>query len=396
MKRLRQDAEHRTVDQRPGYTLIELLIAMSLVVVLMSAVWGLMSMYSRLQTAGAEATAELQLVRSVMQLLHDDLVAVPLPADPVAETVIDPFADFDRVEPEPVVGSNNFGSDYVSVVFDINTLRRNKDHGPANLSFEGSSDAMRMTVPAVPQVVAAAPILEQFSELDAGSETIQQSLPEGIAPTVDEFQTIVYQLQPYGVSTDGGLPFGLYRIQANAGQLDAMLARQSQSESENDVAEDGIRLNRTIIEELLFPLPDDRQNQMPTVHRAPMCDLIPDVVGCGFAYHDGKTWYQSWRHAGADALPVAIRMTLDVVSGPELEELQSVFVPDGPPDRLERRLRSVFARTESPAKRVREATTIDELKIVPRSYSSLLLLDSTTEMSSTSQLNDLSSEEFGL
>jgi prepilin-type N-terminal cleavage/methylation domain-containing protein len=396
MKRLRKDVEHRTIVQRPGYTLIELLIAMSLVVVLMSAVSGLMSMYSTLQTAGAEATAEQQLVRSVMQLLHDDLVAVPLPTGRADEQMTDPFADFDRVEREPIISSNNFGSEHVSVVFDINTLRRNKDHGPANLSFEGSSDAIRMTVPAVPQVVPVAPSREQLSELDEGSETIQQSLPEGMAPTVDEFQTIVYQLQPYGVTVDGGLPFGLYRIQANAGQLNAMLARQSQSESENDVAEDGIRLNRTIIEELLFPLPDDRQNQMPTVYRAPMCDLIPDVVGCGFEYHDGKMWHQSWRHAGADTLPVAIRVTVDVVSGPELEGLQSVFVPDGPPDRLERRLRSVFARAESSAKRVREATTIDELKIVPRSYSSLLLLDSTTEISSTSQSYDLSGEEFGL
>jgi len=135
---------------------------------------------------------------------------------------------------------------------------------------------------------------------------------------------------------------------------------------------------------------------MPTVHRAPMCDLIPDVVRCGFEYHDGKTWYQSWRHAEVDILPVAIRMTLDVVSSPELDRLQSAFVPDGPSDRLERRLRSVFTQAASPAKRVRKVTTIDELKIVPRSYSSLLLLDSTTKTSSTSQFNDLSSEEFGL
>lgn len=396
MKCLRQDAKYRTIVQRPGYTLIELLIAMSLIVVLMSAVWGLMSMYSTLQTAGAEAVAEQQLVRSVMQLLHDDLVAVPLPAGPVAETLVDPFADFDRVDSDPVISRNNFGSEPVSVVFDIDTLRRNKDQGPANLAFEGSSDAMRMTVPAVSQVVAVASIPGQFSELGEGSETIQQPLPEGMAPTVDEFQTIVYQLQPYGVATDGGLPFGLYRIQANAGQLNAMLARQSQSESENGLVEDGIRLNRTIIEELLFPLPDDRQNQMPTVHRAPMCDLIPDVVRCGFEYHDGKTWYQSWRHAEVDILPVAIRMTLDVVSSPELDRLQSAFVPDGPSDRLERRLRSVFTQAASPAKRVRKVTTIDELKIVPRSYSSLLLLDSTTKISSTSQFNDLSSEEFGL
>ena len=58
---------------------------------------------------------------------------------------------------------------------------------------------MRMTVPAVPQDVAVDPLFEQFSQLQGDFETIQQSLPEGMAPIVDEFQTIVYQLQPYGV-----------------------------------------------------------------------------------------------------------------------------------------------------------------------------------------------------
>ena len=395
MRCLRQDAKYRTIVKCQGYTLIELLIAMSLIVVLMSAVWGLMSMYSTLQTAGAEATAEQQLVRSVMQLLRDDLVALPLPAGPVAETAVDPFANFDRVESDPLISGNQSVSEPVTVVFDINTLRRNKDHGPANLSFEGSSAAMRITVPAVPQDVAVDPIFEQFSQLQGDFETIQQSLPEGMAPIVDEFQTIVYQLQPYGVATGGGLPFGLYRIQVNAGQLNAMLARQAQSEAENDLVEDGIRLNRTIIEELLFPLPDDRQNQMPTAHRAPMCDLIPDVVSCRFEYHDSKNWHQSWGRTEPDTLPVAIRITLDVVSSAELERLQSVFISDGPSDRLERRLRSVFRQTGSGAKRGRKVTTINQLKIVPRSYSSLLLLDSTTKTSSTSQFNDLSSEEFG-
>ena len=56
MRCLRQDTKYRTIVKCHGYTLIELLIAMSLVVVLMSAVWGLMSMYSTLQTAGAQAT----------------------------------------------------------------------------------------------------------------------------------------------------------------------------------------------------------------------------------------------------------------------------------------------------------------------------------------------------
>ena len=61
-----------------------------------------------------------------MQLLRDDLVAVPLPAGPVAETVVDPFGNFDRVESNPLISGNHSVSEPVTVVFDINTLRETK------------------------------------------------------------------------------------------------------------------------------------------------------------------------------------------------------------------------------------------------------------------------------
>ncbi|MEO2032028.1 MAG: prepilin-type N-terminal cleavage/methylation domain-containing protein, partial [Planctomycetaceae bacterium] len=97
MKCLRRYGQRSRRDTalRPGYTLIEMLIAVSLMVVLLTAVWGLLSMYSTLQTTGAEATAEQQLVRSVMQLIRNDLSKVPLPAADTAPALSDPFAAFD-------------------------------------------------------------------------------------------------------------------------------------------------------------------------------------------------------------------------------------------------------------------------------------------------------------
>ncbi len=56
-----------------GYTLIEMLIASVLVAALMSVVWGMMSMYNSYLTAGQAQAVEQQLIRSVLQLIEDDL-----------------------------------------------------------------------------------------------------------------------------------------------------------------------------------------------------------------------------------------------------------------------------------------------------------------------------------
>ena len=58
---------------RGAYTLIEMLIASVLVAALMSVVWSMMSMYNGYLTAGQSQAVEQQLIRSVLDLLEDDL-----------------------------------------------------------------------------------------------------------------------------------------------------------------------------------------------------------------------------------------------------------------------------------------------------------------------------------
>ncbi|MGL4594596.1 MAG: prepilin-type N-terminal cleavage/methylation domain-containing protein [Thermoguttaceae bacterium] len=58
-----------------GFTLMELLLAMSLFAVLMGILWNLMSLFSRSQNQGIFLAEQSQLVRSLAQLLEDDLRA---------------------------------------------------------------------------------------------------------------------------------------------------------------------------------------------------------------------------------------------------------------------------------------------------------------------------------
>jgi prepilin-type N-terminal cleavage/methylation domain-containing protein len=58
-----------------GFTLLELLLAMTLFVVLLGMLWNIISLFSKTQTQGTRLAERSQLVRSLAQLLEDDLRA---------------------------------------------------------------------------------------------------------------------------------------------------------------------------------------------------------------------------------------------------------------------------------------------------------------------------------
>ncbi len=355
------------IAQHSGYTLIEMIISVGLIVVLMTVVGGLMSTYAMLQTAGTEATAEQQLVRSIMQLIRNDLEAVSLSVTETSPQFMDPFAAFDDVEAVPGPDSHRRRKHSVRSVFDIKDLQRNQHAGPANISIRGTADVIRITIPCTP--VAA----RHFNDTD------QFSGADGMAPSVGEFQTIVYQFQRSGSTDNGDLPLGLYRIQTDAARLQLMPVRRS-GMVDNRVRSE-LRVDRDIIEELLFSPPGVRRDQAGSLGTESSCDLIPDIVGCRFNYFDGHTWHQNWAAGRDSLLPVAIRTTLEIVS---MRELRTILITEEPPGRLEQRLRWTFARTETPANRSGSQKLLREPRIAPRSYSSLILLDTTTAAGTTS------------
>jgi type II secretory pathway component PulJ len=58
-----------------GFTLLELLLALGLFVVLIGMLWNIISLFSKTQTYGTRLAERSQLVRSLAQLLEDDLKA---------------------------------------------------------------------------------------------------------------------------------------------------------------------------------------------------------------------------------------------------------------------------------------------------------------------------------
>lgn len=366
--------------RRSGYTLIEMLIAVSLVAVLMTVVWGLMSMYTTLQTVGSEATAEQQLVRSVMQLIQDDLSRVPLSSSEEKARTTDPFAAFAPVLPSPESSREPAGS--TATIFEIADLIRNENSGPANIAIRGTSDAIRITVPQQSSWTSPTNQSEGFVE---SVETA--TLPDGLAPSVEEFQTIVVQIQHQHESELTALPTGLLRTQANAAQVDSVLSRQANPDGES--MPQGLRLSKTVIEELLFPPADDRQTSEADNHTQATCDLIPDVVGLEFRYHDGNNWQRSWSSSRASQLPAAIEVTIDVITARQLMDLETLSQTSEQPDRLEHYLKQAFTRSEPERRRQPPADTpLESLTITPHRYTSIILLDTTKEVRSQPQTFD--------
>lgn|GEM_PF-2729457 len=381
---------HRTNTRvrRHGYTLIEMLIAVSLVAVLMTVVWGLMSMYTTLQTVGSEVTAEQQLVRSVMQLIQDDLTRVPLRSPEQQETTTDPFAAFAPVILPDV--SPDASSSEPDTVFEIADLIRNENGGPANATIQGTHDSIRITVPQPSDRKPPEVPDEGFGEL------AESTLPQdGIAPSVEEFQSITYQLQRFEESKLTALPVGLYRTQVGAARLETVLSRQTNPDGE--AVSQGLRLSKAVIEELLFPSVDERESTgvESEAQSQPTCDLIPDVVGLEFRYHDGKSWRRSWSSSRASQLPAAIEVTIDVITAQQLLDLEALSQTTEEPDRLERYLKQAFTSPESEQQRQRsEDSLLEGLTIIPHRYTSIILLDTTKEVRSQTQTLDLGEFEL--
>ncbi len=378
--------QNNPATRRSGYTLIEMLISVSLVAVLMLAVWGLMSMYTTLQSSGAEATAEQQLVRSVLQLIRRDLSSVPLPAAEEGQKNRDPFAAFDPVDSFSSLGPDRFRSESNQIVFDIQDLHQNPDAGPANFTFVGTSDTIKLTMPRPAAPPPPASEIDMLNQLGGGSAGVGDGLPEGIAPAVEEFQTVLYQFQSFGSTEDGELPFGLYRLQVQTGHLQALLNRRRRVEQE--AVEESLRVNREVLEELLFPPPDDQQQSVQQTVTPPVCDLIPEVVDCRFEYRHGDRWHTRWKSDRAGTLPDAVRISLDVVSANQRDELRAAFVTEGPPGQLEQLLSRSFTRPETPTRRPQRETTFEELKIVPHQYRSIVLLNTTATVRPRSLSDD--------
>jgi prepilin-type N-terminal cleavage/methylation domain-containing protein len=310
-----------------AYTLIELIIAMVLVAALMSSIWGIMSLYNSLLTAGRSGATQQQLVRSLFQIIEEDVAAVVVQPDSHDAAMLfeDSSSDGDSVMQQAVPLTPLLGGQ--------------REDPPSQLSLVGTSNAMRMTLQRhVPRTRAPPSDIDLLNELGGGS--IGQTTTSNFesSPPVPEFQTVVYQFESFASSGGAAeLPAGLYRTQADAAEFGSLLAQRSTAE--RNMSQSSVAISRQTLEQLLFP-PDDPladQSLQPTGEStAANVELVPEVVDCRFTYFDGQAWSSEWSASQAGTLPKAIGVSLSLATASELETLRNHSASGGDNGVLER------------------------------------------------------------
>jgi prepilin-type N-terminal cleavage/methylation domain-containing protein len=363
---------------RSGYTLIEMIISMVLVSALMSSVWGIMSLYNSLLTAGRDRTTQEQLVRSVFQIIEEDLGGVSLrPSDTAVAHDTLPRDTLTRdtltvdAFPDP--------STELPALTDLmatSAIEQPTAQHPAQLSLTGNATALRLSIRQfVPPAAKQPSAIDLLNELGGGSAAQSTTLPEGVAADVPEFQTVIYQFESAATSSAGNaLPSGLYRVQADSVQLQALLAERSTAEE--TMAWDDVSIRRPTLEALLFPPEDaldDPLSQDAAGGPAATCDLIPEVVKCHFEYFDGQSWRSSWASDQASALPVAIQISIDVVSSADAGQL---IEPSGNPGQADPLQQKLSSPTDNNTQTI-ELTTDPAVRIPATRFTRLILLDTT-------------------
>ena len=274
-----------------AFTLLEVLIVMALLVVIFGAIWGIVEMFQRSFVRGETRAERSLLVRSLSQLVTDDLsCAIQDPLHPARER-------------------------------NANAVRR--------FGLSGTNTSIRIDV-------------LQINPFRTGSTTAQYGVQ---AP---ELKTVYYDYALY--SPNGG---GLTRreldfetpasmpMQQNAANM-LFSGDDSGGESLTAVGSDTPSLadfggtsltdrvaatNTTSAQQQTAMMPPEMLAANAAARSAANEKLqlemsAPEVVGCWFRYYDGSQWQDSWNSLNRRGLPVAIEITLKMMPLTEAQTLR--------------------------------------------------------------------------
>ncbi len=277
-----QNHRHRRSHApRRGFTLLEVVIAALLIAVLMAAVYQVLFIYRKLFERGQSQTEEIQLIRTLSQQLSDDL----------AGAIQDPV--FLGARTRSPSGARRFG-------------------------LYGTSTELRIDVLQIPAFqVASAP---------AAQETEHTTEPRKLqAP---ELRTVYYTFHD-SASVDSTLPDS--RVGLTRRELDF------ETPEELDTAESGVPAlaevsltEDTPVKPAAVVAAAPARSTFDELLEVGMDNSVmwaPEVMSLKFRYFDGSKWRNSWDSLARKGLPVAVEMTLAVVSLEQAEQTRTASSP---------------------------------------------------------------------
>ena len=243
---------------RPGFTLVEILLAMALLVVVLAGVYGGLETFRRVTTMGRDAATEQQLSRAIRARLTTDLRSVRFAAP--------------QIVPDATPADDSAAGD----------------------SSSSSGDTGGSTEPAAdPAAAEPVPVPEVGIVGDATSLTIYSALP--------------------GRGLDyaaGGVAFGPAARVSDLRTVTWFLAGQGGTLAAAVAGRDGPGLARMEGDTAAVAAAEVAGDLPGLLNAATL--LAPEVTGLQFRYHDGVDWVASWDSSVSGSLPRAVEALIEL------------------------------------------------------------------------------------
>lgn len=262
---------------RSGITLLELLIALSLMVMLLGAVGAALTIYMQTGSMGRERTERSQIVRALYLQLYDDIRSTAFPRDPSqtdednAELSAAEAAEFEELMAQA-------------------TLETTEPTDPddavtgAKIGLFGDSQRLTLHISRPRRPTLAAPVSDAFND--------------GTSSTIDFFNEtpIAGELRSISWFLAGPNSPGL-----------AGVAAYTNASSRSVGTDTGLaRLDRDLPAVRYADAITDLETLGGEVEL-----LAPEVTGLAFRYFDGLTWVDAWDSEVQERLPSAVEVTLE-------------------------------------------------------------------------------------
>ena len=251
-----------------GFTLLEVIIALGLTLLLLSAVYGAIQLQYRVSTAGREEMLRAQVVRATLGMIEADVRAVvwqvqELPAEESDTTTTEAGGTGEAV-------ADGQSTDDTTEILSTDDAFAS---GSSGIFGDSQSLVLHVSRPSRDLVYARSDedAAESISRSDLASVTyfLADASSGGLSAAIA-------QQTPSGSSTSEGI-VGLARVEGD---------RLSIEQAGDQAAVESLSTTQT--------------------------EVVPEIVSIEFAYWDGLEWLDSWDSNSSGTLPSAIGITLEI------------------------------------------------------------------------------------
>jgi prepilin-type N-terminal cleavage/methylation domain-containing protein len=270
---------------RFGFTLFEVVIALTLSLLLLAAVYGSIRLQYRVSTAGREQMERAQISRAILRLIESDVRSIVW-----------------QVQKPPEAAGSDESSTSVT------------DDGSSD---EGSADSTSSSEPATDDSTALLSSDDAFVSGSSGIFGDSQSLVLHInRPSRERVYSTTFEDEAAAAGRSDLVSVSYFIADGSAGGLSAEVA--SQAGGGSSVLGGVVGLAR--VEEDRMSLEMSAGSTTGTSATGAAKVIAPEVVAIEFAYWDGLEWLTSWDSATSGTLPSAIGVTLSIDTETEVED----------------------------------------------------------------------------